>query len=318
MASPKFSILVPAFKANFLNECIDSILAQTYTDFELVILNDHSPDDLDSIVETYSDPRIHYHHNDHNVGIIDQIDNWNKCLSLSSGAYVLCMGDDDRLLPNCLEEYAKLIDKYPDVLVFHGWTEIIDEKSAPYAIQEMSPEYESFYSLLWRRLNGRMSFIVDFLFRSDALKARGGFFKLPMGWGSDDLSVFFAAEKYGIVNTQVPVSQYRKSRFTISNSVNASIKIEALLLYEKEVAKLLEHYALDDKTSPAFLFYNMCRGAYRNWFRAQRIEEMIISIKSKGLVSGTRRAMSVRKKFGLGYSEVAKAFLKVASSKAMN
>ncbi|MBQ8672678.1 MAG: glycosyltransferase, partial [Bacteroides sp.] len=46
----KFSITIPAYKRTYLQECIDSILAQTYTDFELIIVNDASPEDLDSIV----------------------------------------------------------------------------------------------------------------------------------------------------------------------------------------------------------------------------------------------------------------------------
>lgn len=56
----KFSVTVPAYKAQFLAECIDSILAQTYKHFELIIVNDASPQDLDSIVSKYDDPRIRY------------------------------------------------------------------------------------------------------------------------------------------------------------------------------------------------------------------------------------------------------------------
>jgi glycosyltransferase involved in cell wall biosynthesis len=57
----KFSVTVPAYKAQFLAECIDSILAQTYKNFELIIVNDASPQDLDSIVSKYDDPRIRYY-----------------------------------------------------------------------------------------------------------------------------------------------------------------------------------------------------------------------------------------------------------------
>ena len=49
----KFSIAIPAFKAKYLKECIDSILAQTYKDFELIIVNDASPEDIDSVVKPY-------------------------------------------------------------------------------------------------------------------------------------------------------------------------------------------------------------------------------------------------------------------------
>ena len=123
----KFSILVPAFKARFLAECIDSILSQTYTNLELIIVNDASPENLDEIVSRYDDARIQYYVNEKNFGAINVVDNWNKCLSYATGEYVICMGDDDKLMPCCLEEYRKLIGKYPEVDVLHGRTIIMNE-----------------------------------------------------------------------------------------------------------------------------------------------------------------------------------------------
>ena len=99
----EFSITIPAYKAKYLNECIDSILAQTYKDFELVIVNDASPEDLDSIVNQYIDSRIRYYVNEKNCGAINVVDNWNKCLEYAKGEFIICMGDDDKLMPNCLE-----------------------------------------------------------------------------------------------------------------------------------------------------------------------------------------------------------------------
>ena len=52
---PKYSFVLPAYKARFFREALDSILAQTYKDFELIIVNDASPEDLDSIVKSYDD-----------------------------------------------------------------------------------------------------------------------------------------------------------------------------------------------------------------------------------------------------------------------
>ena len=125
----KFSITIPAYKAKYLNECIDSILAQTYKDFELVIVNDASPEDLDSIVNLYNDCRIRYYVNEKNCGAINVVDNWNKCLAYANGEFIICMGDDDKLMPNCLEEYAKIIAKNPNLDVFHGRVLRIDDDS---------------------------------------------------------------------------------------------------------------------------------------------------------------------------------------------
>ena len=64
----KFSIAIPAFKAKYLKECIESILAQTYNDFELIIVNDASPEDIDSVVRPYLS-KIQYYKNEKNLGV---------------------------------------------------------------------------------------------------------------------------------------------------------------------------------------------------------------------------------------------------------
>lgn len=226
----KFSITIPAFKRNYLNDCIESILGQSYNFFELIILDDASPEKLDEIVMSYNDNRISYYRNDANVGAVNVVDNWNKCLEYATGDYIICMGDDDKLLPNCLEEYAKLIEKHPGLGVYHAWTEIIDENGSLVDLQSPRPEWESAYSLLWNRWSGRKQYIGDFCFETKRLRGNGGFFKLPLAWASDDISSLIAAQYGGIANTQVPTFQYRENRYTISKTGNTEIKLQAVLL----------------------------------------------------------------------------------------
>lgn len=225
----KFSVMIPAYKRTYLKECIDSILTQTYTDFELIIVNDASPEDLDSIVNSYSDSRIHYYKNEENCGAINVVDNWNICLSYAKGDYVICMGDDDKLLPNCLEEYAKLIETYPNIGLIHGWTEIINEESTPTLLTVHRCEYESALSLMWHRQYAySCQFIGDFCFNREWLQAQGGFYKLPLAWGSDDISAIIGASKNGVANTQTIVFQYRVNSQTISSTGNMEYKLKAI------------------------------------------------------------------------------------------
>lgn len=225
----KFTIAVPAYKALYLQECIESILSQTYKDFELVIVNDASPNDLTSIVKSYTDKRIRYYINEKNCGSLNVVDNWNICLSYAKGDYIICMGDDDKMLPICLEKYIELIDKYPGLGVYHAWTQIIDKNSEVISIQEARPEYEGVCCLMWERLERqRQQFIGDFCFDTNLLRKDNGFYKLPLAWGSDDISVFRAAMKNGIANTQIPTFQYRVNLQTISKTGNVEIKMEAL------------------------------------------------------------------------------------------
>ena len=215
----KFSITIPAYKQRYLYEAIESCLAQTYKDFELIIVDDASPEDLKSVVDRFQDSRIRYYRNEKNCGALHVVDNWNICLGYTKGDYVICMGDDDRLLPNCLEEYSKLIDKYPDLDIYHGMTEVIDENGNVTNMQEARPEREGMYSIISGRLrNSRLQYIGDWLFKRTALEQFNGYVNMPMAWGSDDLTAYTIAKNKGVANTQIPVFQYRISSLTISNS----------------------------------------------------------------------------------------------------
>lgn len=287
--APAFSILIPAFKTRFLKECIESVLSQTVADFELLILNDCSPEPVDDIVGSYDDCRIKYFKNEKNSGAIDIVKNWNKLLDLSTGTFVVCIGDDDRLLPNALEQYAKLIERYPSLNVYHGWSEIIDEHSDVYSMQQALPEYESVYSMMWHRWSGRDLFIGDFLYRSSYLKQAGGFIDLPMAWGSDDLTAFNAAYQLGIANTQVPVFQYRRNSLTISSGGDPLTKIKATALYESAAAEILSRPLPENPSRTEVTFHKMCRALHGEAFRKRRIQEVRNDMMRKGIFTGIFR-----------------------------
>ena len=227
--SVRFSILIPAYKSSFFAECIESVLSQSFCDFEVIIVNDNSPEDLGGILSAFDDPRIHYYINDKNCGAENVVDTWNQCLNLSTGEYVICMGDDDKLLPDCLQEYDNLLMQYPGIGLLHGWTEMIDEESNIIALTTHRCNHETAMSLLWHRTYAyHAQFIGDFCFRAETLKKNGGFYKLPLAWASDDISAVIAAREHGVANTQKVVFQYRRHSKTISNSSNAILKIEAI------------------------------------------------------------------------------------------
>ena len=242
----KFSVTIPAYKRRFFRECLESILQQSYKDFEIVIVDDASPEDLRSIVLEYSDDRIRYYRNEDNCGAVNVVDNWNKCLDYAIGEYLICMGDDDILQPWCLEEYAKLIEKYPGLGVYHAYTEVIDEKGDFKNVTVARPEYESVYSFIWHRWEGgRNQYIGDFLYDIRLLRENGGFYKLPLAWASDDITACVAAMNKGIANTQKVCFCYRKNSLTISNSGNSTIKLEAIAAEEEWYKNFLDKQPQD-------------------------------------------------------------------------
>lgn len=229
--STVFSILLPAYKTPFLRECIDSVLAQTYPHWELIIINDASPEPIDSIVSTYHDTRIHYHVNETNIGGKNLVTQWNLCLSKANGHYCICIGDDDRLLPHCLETYAALIEQMPDVEVLHGQTDIISEDGEWVCHTPIRPRWESAMSLLYHRTyDYKHQFIGDFCYQTQPLKQRGGFYSMPLAWASDDISAVEAAQKRGIANTSEVVFLYRINQHSITQQKYVLLKIKAVLL----------------------------------------------------------------------------------------
>ena len=306
----KFSITIPAYKQRYLSEAIESCLAQTYKDFEVIIVDDASPEDLKSVVDKFDDSRIRYYRNEKNCGALNVVDNWNFCLGYVQGDYVICMGDDDRLLPNCLEEYAKLIEAYPKVDVFHGWTEIIDEKSNVVDINEPRPLKESVYSLMYYRLKGRQQYIGDFLYNTEALRKNGGYYYLPLAWGSDDITAFIAAQSHGIVNSQEVVFQYRKNRYTISKSSNCKIQIQSFLEYKQWVIALLDKRQEDTSN----IFYVKIKNELNNLFKKKMLGTIGKDFSSNGL-KNVWFWLAKAKKYGLTSVDVISVILKYFKSR---
>ena len=127
---PQVSVLTPVYntKPQYLRECIESILNQTFKDFEFLILND-SPDnkEIEKIVKDYAskDKRIKYYKNDKNMGIAKSR---NKLLDLATGEYIAVFDHDDISLPTRLEQEVKILDENPKIGVVSGFLRLFDCK----------------------------------------------------------------------------------------------------------------------------------------------------------------------------------------------
>lgn len=239
----KFSVLIPTYKPQYLRQAVESVVSQTYSDWELVVVDDCSPSDLHSIVSPFLyDQRVHFYRNERNYGAENLVDNWNFCLGYCTGDYIINMGDDDCLLPCCLEEYRKLIERHPGLNVYHCRTEIINEQGQVTDLQEPRHEWESALSLVWHRWDYReKQYIGDFCYNMKYLKSIGGYFRLPLAWYSDEITATLAAEDKGIANTQVFCFQYRVNSHTITSSTtNAKVKIEAFIAQHRWYSAFLE------------------------------------------------------------------------------
>jgi glycosyltransferase involved in cell wall biosynthesis len=114
MQKPAVSFVIPCYRlAYLLPECVNSILNQTYGDFEVLIMDDCSPDNTEEVVRSFRDRRVKYIRNGSNHGAFR---NYNKGIKLSQGKYVWLISADDYLRrPYVVEHYVKLMDSNPRI-----------------------------------------------------------------------------------------------------------------------------------------------------------------------------------------------------------
>lgn len=126
MERPLMSVLMPVYNAErFLNEAIDSILNQSFTNFEFIIIDDGSTDDSAKIIKSYSDPRIRYYKNPQNMGISPSL---NVGIELSKATYIARMDSDDVCHPERLQKQYDFIQANPDGALYTCWASEVDEE----------------------------------------------------------------------------------------------------------------------------------------------------------------------------------------------
>jgi glycosyltransferase involved in cell wall biosynthesis len=125
--APRVSIGMPVRNGqNYIRAAIDSLLAQTFTDFELIICDNQSSDSTEAICRDYMarDARIRYFRNETNLG---PAGNHNRCFSYARGEYFRWHAHDDICAPEYLAKCVETLDRNPDVVVAYPQSQIIDE-----------------------------------------------------------------------------------------------------------------------------------------------------------------------------------------------
>ena len=120
---PKVSVCLAVYKTKpeYLKECIESILNQTFTDFEFLIVDDCPEDkECEKIIKSYKDGRISYYRNKENLGISGTR---NRLIDLAQGEYIAVMDHDDISLPTRFEKQVAYLDAHPECGVVSCWYE---------------------------------------------------------------------------------------------------------------------------------------------------------------------------------------------------
>lgn len=123
--NPKISCIMPAYNAGkYLKVAIDSILSQTFNDFELIIINDGSSDNTEDIILSYNDSRIVYIKNERNLKLMKTL---NKGIDKAKGEFISRMDSDDQAHPSLFERELQEFEKHPDAGIVNILTNHMSE-----------------------------------------------------------------------------------------------------------------------------------------------------------------------------------------------
>lgn len=132
----RVSVCVPTYnRSRFLGECLESILRQSFADYELVILDNCSTDDTEAVVRKFRDPRIRYLRNSENVG---QIGNLNRCVEVAEGEFICVFHDDDVYDPLILEKELEVFSRHQRVGLTHTAVWLLTEEGLIRKLHQVS------------------------------------------------------------------------------------------------------------------------------------------------------------------------------------
>lgn len=124
---PTISVIIPTHnRARLLVEAIQSVLDQTYADFEVLVVDDGSTDDTADVVRGLTDPRIRYLYQDHGERSMAR----NRGMAEARGAYIAFLDDDDLYLPHHLQSSLEFLNAHPEVDLVYGGVQIMNPEGA--------------------------------------------------------------------------------------------------------------------------------------------------------------------------------------------
>ncbi len=206
--SPKVSVIIPTYnRAVLLPRAVGSVLAQTYADFELLVVDDCSTDGTPAVIAGFADPRVHPLRHDTNRGQSAAV---NTGLANARGEFVAFLDDDDEFTPDSLADRVAALDAAPsEVALVYGWLEMIDDASGEVRpgrrlALEGAEAFE--YALEARTIAPTSALLV----RTDAAREVGGYDE-RLAMGKDAYFMCSLLSKHGAVALHKVVVRYHEN-----------------------------------------------------------------------------------------------------------
>lgn len=266
--NPLVSVLMPVYKtAPYLREAMDSMLCQTFKDFELIVLNDCSPDNAEEILDAYDDPRIVRYKGENNVGLSNVL---NVGIGMARGKYIARMDSDDISLPQRLQVQVDYLDKHPDVDLVSVGMRLFGAKEGTW-IREINPEKVKIEAMFHSPVLHASS-----VWRKDAFEKQGLRFRQEMVPAEDyDLWTRAMLKGLKLVNLPEVLYEYRihETQATVQTDKTAAKSREVQMAYLHESLPSLSdrnREAFPMKLWPVF-FANLHNGFFNRLLLAKRL-----------------------------------------------
>lgn len=246
--TPRVSVIIPTHnRAGLLPRAVESVLAQTHDDYELIIVDDCSSDDTQRVIAEFADSRIRHFRHEVNRGVSAAR---NTGIANARGEYIAFLDDDDEWLPTRLAKQSAIMDTAPSRVGFvYGWMDVVypDSGGIPVPFDRLNAEGNIFSHMI--RLRGCLH--STFLARTSSVRDVGGFDENMVAREDSEFLCRLSQKWEAMVLPEV-VSVYRRDHghtqlTRMDRQRRAAINIEFLnrhiALYESELRKSPEGFA---------------------------------------------------------------------------
>jgi len=267
---PRVTVLMAVYNGlPYLRQAIESVLAQSFADFELLVIDDASSDGSAECVRSYDDPRIRLICNERNLG---QTPSLNRGLELARGEYVARLDQDDLCAPERLEKQVALLDTRPDVAVVASWARLIDNGGQPAGLWRGTiDDFPDFFSTL---LLGNCPFVhSSVMMRRDAVVEVGGYDPAFKRMQDYELWTRLALRRYGGLILQEPLVFYRVHDRQQHVTKASAIERDYRIAHERLIGRL-------SGGRHAELLVELLRADQEFWARCQTREEVAAVLRT--------------------------------------
>ena len=248
--NPKISVVMSIYNGEkHLRESIESILNQTFTDFEFIIVNDGSTDGSLEIIESYKDSRIRIIDNEENIGLTKSL---NKAIKKARGKYIARHDADDISLPTRLELQHEYLEKHPEVALLGTGIYVINEMGDEIEKRIMHPNPKK--SLL----KGNRFIHGSVMFRKSLIDELGAYNE-TLRYSQDYELWLRLSKKYNMRNLTSPLYKLRMHRSSILSKNIEEQQMYAVLARKSAINEIKEETLLDLQDNRSILYQTLNR-----------------------------------------------------------